>query len=452
VYSQHVMVDFDFQALGIDTVSDDESDGEQDPGEATPEFKVKAKAILLTYNELPYGIDIERVRAALESSLFIGNTIRWSICLERGSRVHIHAYLESRKQYHTTLKHFTLTIPAGEAHEVPDQEYGPWPMNKDPYIGDYVAVPSDCQSNTTSGSGYRPAANRGHFYVQCRYKNTHIAQINNYEAGHDFSVKTEWMKTLWDQQKIDDDRILPGAGFYRCCTPALEGLVRHSVSKRRMEVKAEKRVQRINQLAAMKNPHRTYSIIEAWREQYNKIDFRYKFLILWGPTRTGKTELARSLFDSPFEHRDSVCWTGYDEDKHDGILFDDVKLVYSYVSENRSLYQAGGWVCVHTSPTNQNAIDIDVTQKPIVITTNAQPLGDWILGNAYVVHIDAHTWLEEPREPPPLMGDWTTPIPVNKISVPDHKLKPTVTKPCGCGVWGGCVLCIVSITTTDDDQ
>eukprot|EP00966_Prymnesium_polylepis_P018253 420663-Prymnesium_polylepis.2 len=40
----------------------------------------------------------------------------------------------------------------------------------------------------------------------------------------------------------------------------------------------------------------------------------------------GKTELARSYFQNPFEHRDAVCWAGYDEDKHDVIIFGDVKM------------------------------------------------------------------------------------------------------------------------------
>ena len=80
-----------------------------------------------------------------------------------GARVHAHAYLEGRKQYDCSLSHFALVFP---------------PESND---GDaYESVPGDCQSNTVTGSGFRPAANRGHFYVQSKYKNTHIAERNNY--------------------------------------------------------------------------------------------------------------------------------------------------------------------------------------------------------------------------------------------------------------------------------
>ena len=63
---------------------------------------------------------------------------------------------------------------------------------------------------------------------------------------------------------------------------------------------------------------------------------RYNFLILHGPSKTGKTQLAKSLFSNPFVHTDAICWAGYDEDKHDAIIFDDVKFVFKHISEAKS--------------------------------------------------------------------------------------------------------------------
>ena len=113
----------------------DDDDDQPLPGEATPGYQVKAKAILLTYNTLPDEINIERITNALMASPFIHKTFRWSICLEEGTRVHAHVYLEGRKQYDCSLSHFTLKFPP----ESDDDDA-------------YESVPGDCQSNTVTGS------------------------------------------------------------------------------------------------------------------------------------------------------------------------------------------------------------------------------------------------------------------------------------------------------------
>lgn len=339
--------------------------------ESTP-FAVKAKAILLTYNQLPDGLTIEQLTLAFSSATFLKSVRYWSVCLEQGSRVHAHAYLEANKQFDSAVSYFDLAI----AHQ----------------DSVFMSKPSHCVSNMKKGSSYRGGANCGHFYVQCKYKNTHIAQFNNYEACSDFTVKTIWVQELWQKGKINDNKVLPCAGFYRCCTPALEGLVRHSVGKLRVEVKAESRATRMRMLEELKAPHKQYAEINEWKKQYTQVAFRYKFLIISGPTRTGKTQLARSLFSCPFEHNDAVCWINYDDEKHDAVIFDDVKFIYKYISDNRALFQAGGLATVQTSATNMYSMQIDMTQKPIIVTCNDEPRGDWILGNSIRLYIEEPTW------------------------------------------------------------
>ena len=143
----------------------------------------------------------------------------------------------------------------------------------------------------------------------------------------------------------------------------------------------------------MKTAHKPFPVIDKWLEQYKKTWFRYTFLILWGPSKMGKTELARSYFKNPFEHRDNVCWTGYDDERHDAIIFDDVKCVYRYIRENRALFQGCDCAVVQTSATNVYARTIDVAQKPIVVTTNDRPWGDdWIRANSVQVEINEPTY------------------------------------------------------------
>eukprot|EP00966_Prymnesium_polylepis_P010281 237119-Prymnesium_polylepis.2 len=124
-----------------------------------------------------------------------------------------------------------------------------------------------------------------------------------------------------------------------------------------------------------------------WKMQYGIEKLRYKFLVIHGPSLTGKTEFAKSLFENAFLHRDTIAWTGYNEDKHDAIIFDDIKGIYKHVSENRALFQAGAPIVTQTSATNVHALTVDVTAKPLIITSNDEPLGEWLLANAVVMNV-----------------------------------------------------------------
>ena len=150
-------------------------------------------------------------------------------------------------------------------------------------------------------------------------------------------------------------------------------------------------------LDSRKKPMRSYSEIDEWKKQYDHIDFRYHFLVLHGPSRTGKTELARSLYNNAYVHKGSIDWSKYDSRVHDVIIFDDVPNIYAYVDDNRALFQAGpDGIVVNTSATNAFAHTIYLAGKPMIITSNDVPPADneWIAANARVVFIDSQTWID----------------------------------------------------------
>ena len=359
-----------------------EEQEEHIPGEAPLTYDVKAKAILLTYN-LPLEIATPTVSPQDQQELFdayveandMSQISKWSLCLEKGSRLHCHAYFESTKQFDCRLSRFSVILL------------------------EQNCPPSDVQCNKVKGSGYRAAADRGHFYVQCIFKNTHLHQQNNYQAGIDFSVKTQWINDLWSKGKIDDDKVLECAAYYKCLTHSFQDMVTRTVQKNKEIEKRNKIQKRRMELQQLKTPFKTFPEIDMWLCQYVKLQFRYNFLVVHGSeSKLGKTELVQSYFKNPFMHKDVVCWTGYDDDKHDAVIFDDVKDIYDYILAHKALFQASGTAQTQTSATNMYARTIDVTQKPLIITSNHSPEGNWIMGNSVRINVDCKTYLSTMEE------------------------------------------------------
>ena len=90
-------------------------------------------------------------------------------------------------------------------------------------------------------------------------------------------------------------------------------------------------------------------LVEPWQRQYGEVLMRYKFLVLRGASRTGKSTLARSLGGTPFVQtvQSAVApdLRGYEPAKHSYIVFDNVNDM-AFVLNHRALFQANN--DVHT--------------------------------------------------------------------------------------------------------
>jgi len=326
------------------------------------EFQIKAKAVLLTYHiETDLCPDLQTFISTFSD--FLHDSDRVSYCRERGSSNHFHVFLERMKQIDCSSKHFNL----------------------------FDCNPN-AQPNLCKGSGFRLAADRGHFYVYCEYKNTHLESQATWMPCEDYVVRSKWIMDLWGKNKINDDQVIPCLAHYKCLTPATEAQIRMSVARKKSDDKALHKRARMARLTSTLQTFIPNSHVDSWKLSYDTESFRYKFLTLVGPSRLGKTQYARSLFTNPFVHSDSICWHGYDEDHHSCVIFDDVKSIWKYVSDNRALFQAAGDVTVQTSATNLYAICVDVFAKPLIITTNSEPTSDWAIANSLIVHVTEPLW------------------------------------------------------------
>lgn len=332
---------------------------EEDP----KEFRIKCRFVLLTYNdESLEDWSCLQFQAALKAQL---DTCRyWTIGKERGARNHFHLAAESRSQFN---------------HKI-----------------DYWAIdgtnPSDCQVNKVTGSGARSSMDRGHFYVACKYKNTHIEGLNNYQPRHDYLVVQKWVHNLWAKDKINDKDVIPCAAFYKCITPHFKNQVLLTLATQLKVAKDEAAVVRSNLLRATYSEFKQFDVATEWRGQYVHLMDRYKFLVVCGPSNLGKSRLVYSWFKKPFLIKDTISWVDYPDDC-DAIIIEDVPEIWQYVESHKSMFQASGVVHVNTSPTDMYTKPIDVTQKPIVITCNEWRYSLWSRANTYYLEINENTWV-----------------------------------------------------------
>ena len=100
-------------------------------------------------------------------------------------------------------------------------------------------------------------------------------------------------------------------------------------------------------LAKGQKPFRVYPDIEEWKEQYGTEMYRYKFLVLVGPSRMGKTQLARHLLEPAVDGEilEVNCASGeepglrrFQWSRHKLVLFDEVHA--KQVSAQMLLFQA----------------------------------------------------------------------------------------------------------------
>ena len=132
-------------------------------------------------------------------------------------------------------------------------------------------------ANTTSGSGYRNACNRGHFYNQCEGKKGTTARVTNHPPGEAYAVKSQWIVDLYQQGKLDTP--LAAAGIYKCLTPQLEAMVNRSSAYRNNHLRDDFKKKHAEALQAKILPYRTagpdVEAIASWQGQYSTTQFRY---------------------------------------------------------------------------------------------------------------------------------------------------------------------------------
>jgi hypothetical protein len=158
-------------------------------------------------------------------------------------------------------------------------------------------------------------------------------------------------------------------------------------------------------------PWKEFANVLAWKAQYVKDNYgklhRFKFLVLHGPSRLGKTQFALHLF-GPQHTFYCNCQSAtepnlkdFQREIHKAIVLDEVHA--GMVVSNKSLFQCHAeGVSLMESRCQQFATSRFLYQVALILCTNnwcPQELkdrenGDWLVKNSVVVSIEEPCWQE----------------------------------------------------------
>lgn len=323
-------------------------------------FRIHAKAVLFTWN-LRDNKSAADALEALEVKSGWANVMHYTICAEQGTHWHIHAYVEFNKRIDNLVALWLL-----------------------------FGVTPNVQPNTTSGSGFNVAVRRGSFYVANEYKKGFQSHIMNFAPCMHYSVRTQWVIDQWSQEKLRDP--VECAGRYNCLTQPFKSLVTMSQGAKTNLARREFMADRELALAQTQKPFKRFEMLDAFLAQFTTVQRRYQFMWIWGDSKLGKTELAKSLTVDNWHHRNSIDWQGYDPLIHKAVIFDDVAEPEQYIMHHKMLFQANVVSTVNCSKTNCFAVPIDTVEKMLIVCSNTAPYTDWVCQNSFVLHITEQTW------------------------------------------------------------
>ncbi len=167
-------------------------------------------------------------------------------------------------------------------------------------------------------------------------------------------------------------------------------------------------------LKALEKPQRRLPEVEAWSDQWQSLQHRYKFLVLDGPTRTGESMFAKALagHERTLDLTCSGCnypdMRAFDYFVHQVVLFDEAS-VDLVLSQKRLFQTPPSFVDMGGSATNVHAYRVWVHGTKLVVTSNkwqqqkaSLPEEDqsWLDCNSVYVFVDRALWGTESSETP----------------------------------------------------
>lgn len=287
------------------------------------------------------------------------------------ARVHLHCYMSGGRHRLTHVTFDLLEFQNVRVGHVAFTGYGT--------KGDNAVIENQASSKKVKFNSGR--ANEAHYYLQFE-KIGSLFQLTNFHKFTDFAVPCRWIMNQYKLRKMTAD---VAYGEIICCRDRCKGSITE------LEFQMGKQVELINERrekaakASMKRSMRPFVMMPAavaeWLAQYDRPDehqlFRYKPLVLDGPTRFGKTTWAMSFF-GPEQTLQVNCqnitspnllaWKRQC-DIYKAILFDEGS--WQLIFENKMLFQAGPCsIDLGQSATNCNAYKVFVYGTPMIICSN----------------------------------------------------------------------------------
>ena len=155
---------------------------------------------------------------------------------------------------------------------------------------------------------------------------------------------------------------------------------------------------------------RLAQVEDEWVPHYSAFRDRYKFLVLTGRSRTGKTRYAMHLFGDVSRTLELNCAAAsepdlrtFDPEHHSAVLFDEASA--AMVLKQKKLFQAPPcWIQLGASTTNCHSYEVVMAGCKMIICSNRwdeelEALGEadreWLNANSVKVRVDDPFWIED---------------------------------------------------------
>ena len=213
-----------------------------------------------------------------------------------------------------------------------------------------------------------------------------------------YQVLGKWPEMLWKQRKVTT------AVYESLLFLTRDGVIsrqRNLIACREQEESAaltaavEERVHRIRSNPQLYTPFPQVPQAEQWLKLFEADALRYPIMVVLGPSRSGKTEWAKSLFRRPLELKIGTldffpdAMRQFKRGHHDGLVLDDVRDLQFLVDHQEKLQ--GKYDCLvefGSTAGGTCAYHRDLFGVPVVATINHSTYN--------LEYLDSHDWLANP--------------------------------------------------------
>ena len=197
------------------------------------------------------------------------------------------------------------------------------------------------------------------------------------EPHVDYRVKPQWITNLVSAKKMS----VPSARQeYVACVQSMKGNLAN-LEVARQEKEGTLANEKLRVIATViegdRRPFlRLEKVEKEFPPQYDRVQDRYKFLVICGPSQTGNTCYARQLCGDRSRTLEVNCAGGAEPDlrqldvwEHEAILFDEA--APALVLQHKKLFQAPAcWLDLGTPSTNCHVYRVMVSGIKMIVASN----------------------------------------------------------------------------------